>query len=769
VASTAEPAGTPPPSSSGEAAPAATDEPAALAPQASRWARWQAPAAYAGAALISLVAAVFLLGLRDASLRVPFDYAGDSLEFSMTIKAVIEQGWYLTIARLGAPGVLSMHDYPLFDLFHDLLFKVMGWFSDDWGLLLNLDFLAGFPLIAISALAVFRHFRVAYAPALMSAVLYAFLPCRLIKGEGHIHLSNYYQVPLAMLVALWVCGDDPPLFRDGSPGRWPCLDLRRGRSLAAIAIALLTAGTGLYFAFFSAPLILLGGVWASLRRRTPRHALAGLVLVALIVAGLAAQAAPSIAYQRRNSPNEQVGNRSPHEAELFGLKLTQLLLPAPNHRLPALRQLKANYDALSVSEGGESKVISLGLVGAAGFLWLLAILLLGRRPDHRPRDELLVRLAVLSLLAVLIGTLGGFGSLFAFFVTPGIRTYCRIGVLIAFLSFFASALLIERLGAGRQGRTAALAAALLCLGLFDQGTLDAIRPYQAIAEAYRADARFVARIEAAVPPGAMIFQLPYQRFPEAARTRELRMMSYDPLRFYLHSRSVHWSYPTMANRAGDAWTSRVAEEAPATMIETLSDTDFDGIVVDRFGYRDQGAAIEAGLAGVLGPPRLVSDDQRYAWFDLAPHRRAAAASISAEEHARRRDAALHLVHARWGRGFFDDEQDTRGHFHWSSGQSVLEIDNTWDVPRQVEFKTTFVAANPPSVVGFGGELMSGLIEIPPQGAPFSRTLTVPPGRHVVRFGGTGRPAYAPTDPRTLIWRLYDTEIRDLGAGPDGQR
>jgi phosphoglycerol transferase len=716
--------------------------------------------------VVSLAAAVVLLRLRHVNLRAPFEYAGDVVFYSAIVKAIVEQGWYLTITRAGAPGVLQLHDFPMFDLVHNLAFRVMGLFSHDWALLLNLYFLAGFALIAMSALAVLRHFRISYAPALAASVLYAFLPSRLLKGEGHLQLDNFFQVPLAVLVALWLCGDAPPLVRDRGPGRWPGLDLRGRRSVVAIAVCLLTAGTGLYYAFFAGALFALGGAWASLRRRTPRHALAGLMLSGIMAAGLAAQALPTVIYQHRNGANIEIARRGAGEAEFYGLKITQLLLPSGSHRVPALSRLKERYQAGTLPKGGEVEYTTLGFVGAVGFVWLLAIGLLGAQP-RRARDDLLYPLAVLNLLAVLIGTLGGFGSLFAFLITPEIRTYCRIAVIIAFFSLFASALLIERLGAGRAWRTGAMAAMALYLGLYDQVSRQAVRPYASTEAAYNADRQLVSRIEAIVPAGGMIFQLPFLRFPESGAPPG--MLEYDQLRFYLHSRSLRWSYPTIANRAGDAWASHVAGQEPATMIQTLSDTDFAGIVVDRNGYPDQGANLEAGLQRVLGPARLVSDDRRYVFFDLAAYSRAARASLSVEDRERRRQAATHTVYLRWSDGFFGEEKDANGLFHWSSGRAWLEINNSWDSARAVELTTTFAAAQPPLQLRIDSPLLTERIEVPPQGAPLTRTLTVPPGRNLIRVRGDGRPAIAPGDPRTMIWRMNNTAIKDLAAPDAGPR
>src|SRR2546423_10603001 len=176
-----------------------------------RAARLRAWREYALCGAVTWIATWVLLRLWEADLRVPFNYGGDALAFGLVTKSVVDHGWYLTNPHLGAPGVLAMHDFPFFDILHILVWKVMSWFTSDWALIFNGYFLLGFPLVALTSLAVLRHFRVAFGPALVVSVLYAFLPSRVMKGEAHYFLDINYQVPLVVLVALWVFGDDPPL------------------------------------------------------------------------------------------------------------------------------------------------------------------------------------------------------------------------------------------------------------------------------------------------------------------------------------------------------------------------------------------------------------------------------------------------------------------------------------------------------------------------------------------------------------------------------
>jgi len=179
-----------------------------------------------------------------------------------------------------------------------------------------------------------------------------------------------------------------------------------------------------------------------------RNAVAGAALASIVVMGLVANGLPSILYRMHHGPSP-VTDRRAWEAEYFGMKIAQLLLPVDAHRLQALRQLKEQYSA-HAPLSGENGATSLGLVGGVGFLVLLEIVVSGRRQE-RSHNEALRPLAVLNLFAVLLGTIGGFGSLFALLISPQIRTYCRVNVFIGFLSLFAVVLLLDCLRRRRPG------------------------------------------------------------------------------------------------------------------------------------------------------------------------------------------------------------------------------------------------------------------------------------------------------------------------------
>ena len=706
--------------------------------------------AYASAAVAAVVLGVLALRLWRADLRVPFQYHGDVLAFALWVKSVVDNGWYLNTPQVGAPGVLTMHDFPIAETFHLLVFKVMSWFSGDWALLFNLYFLLGFPLITLSALAVFRHFGVRFRPALAGSLLFAFLPSRLIKGETHYFLDIFYQVPLAILVLLWVCGDEPPLVRDGGSSPWFGLEFRRGRTRAAVLICALTSATGVYYAFFAGVLLVLGGAWASLERRTARNLLSGVLLSTVIVAGLALQSLPIVAYHRKHGPNPEVSTREHVESEIYALRIAQLLLPVAGHRVPVLQRLKDDYDR-SAPFRGESSSTSLGIVASAGFLCLLALVLLRARRDPVGSD-VLRRLAVLNFLAVLVATTGGFGSLFALLVTPQIRGYSRMHVFIAFFSLFAVVLLVDELASRRRLLGWLLPLALVLLGLFDQVTPLAVRPYQHVKEEYERDAAFVRRIEGTVPAGSMIFELPYMPFPEAGPQPGQRRADYDVLRPSFHSRTLRWSYPTMLGRWEDAWVKDTAAQPPDKLIARLADAGFGGIFIDRLVYADNGAAIEAALTKELGAAPFLTPERSLLFFDLSAYAKRAHAEVTAAELERRRDLALHPVLVRWLGGCYRPEHGPDGAFRWCAEDASLAIGNDARVAQSVVVHFKAFAAIPPATLTIASDLAPETLRLEGSGASFTRTLSIAPGRHVFGFHCDGAPDRPFSDARKLVWR-----------------
>ncbi|HEX5272559.1 MAG TPA: hypothetical protein VFW33_18805, partial [Gemmataceae bacterium] len=483
-----------------------------------------------------------------------------------------------------------------------LLIKLIGLAARDARLTMNLYYLLTFPLAALAALFVLRRLGVSYPPAFVAAVLFALLPYHFLRSECHLTLSSYFLVPFAILVAVWLYF-----------GRLP-----RRRTLAAVVICLLLSAGGVYYAFFSCALLATAALAAAARLRAWRPVAAGGLLVGLILGGTLANLAPTLLYQRAHGTNAFVAHSQRAGAEIYGLKVTQLVMPITRHRLRPLAKVKEKYNSVAPLVN-ENDMASLGAVAAVGFVVLLARALLRRRPAPRMTDAL----ALLNLAAVLVGTVGGVGSLFSYALLPPIRSYNRLSVYIAFFALALVARGMDRLAARRAGspwkRRAAygLLGLLLALGLLDQ-TSPAYTPNHAALRATHAeDAAFVAAVEARLPAGACVMQLPYVPFPETPAVHG--MQDYDHLRAYLHSHSLRWSYGAVKGREADDWQRRTAAQPAADLVNTLVGAGFRGIYVNRAGFADEGEALVKDLrtAGLAEP--LPSRSGRLLFYDLADY------------------------------------------------------------------------------------------------------------------------------------------------------
>lgn len=571
---------------------------------------------YCAAVILSLGTLVWMMGLWQADLRIPFDYArgGDALFYHMLVKTIADHGWFLTNPNLGAPADLHLHDWLLSDNFPLFLIKLLALFTADSGLILNLYFLLTFPLTTVASLWALRVLKLSDPLAIAGSLLYTFLPAHFLRGESHLLLATYFQVPLLIAVALWISRGEP--LRPAGKVSWRWL---RSKAFAAALISVVAASCNVYYAFFAAFLFCVAGAVAWFRDGGRHLLIAPVVLSGILLATLLVNLTPSFVYAHRHGKTD-VTQRSPGDTEIYGLKLAQLVLPIGGHRLAPLRKARYRYDtSIPALLNNENAASSLGAAGSVGFLVLLATLFGARLPARDPRW--LHHLSLLNLAAFLLATIGGLSSLFAVFVLPQIRAHNRISVFIAFFSLAALAVFLDgacgRIEAASRRRLATWAVALVAtlLGLFDQVPPGVARPPHARNETqYHADAALARELESFLPEGAMIFQLPYVPFPHTPSVH--RMFVYDHFRVHLHSEDLRWSFGAMAGRDADGWQRRVSSEPLGALVQAVAEKGFAGIYVDRFAYPDDGAALLEELTALTSTPAVVSDDERRVFFAL---------------------------------------------------------------------------------------------------------------------------------------------------------
>ncbi len=563
-----------------------------------------------------LGAAVFALVFQpwSARLSVPFSYSnGGDAHFHLTLlKTICETGWYLVNPNLGAPGVMDLHDFPCIETGMVLLGRLLAVFSKDPFIIANVYFAMAFVLILWSALYVLRALGVSDSIAVATSLLYAFAPYHVWHGATHPHLSSYYSIPLAVLVALWLSRGEPVLVGQGA---------RRLPSL--VACVLISLG-GPYYGAFGLYLLAVGGLIGWLRRPDWGRAIDALLPVGLIGFLLAAQLVPHWLYWYRNGANPVASFRPVDSVRLLGLRFYHLLKPVTGHRLPWLRD--PNLEQLRERVGNvlhlyddtyNEAVITapLGVVAGVGFVVLLIVSV--ARPIRIPfmqRVTWLRDLAGLNLAALLLVQSGGLGELIALNLTTKIRAYNRMSIVIAFLSLSTLAVLAQECRSRRWGGRwfPIVLGLVVVLGLSDQIPPGALPDHARDAAMFESDREFVGLIEAALPPDSQIFQLPPNSFPEFGIHFE--MPDYSLFRGYLHSKRLRWSFGALRGRATERWQSSLAPLPAPALVDRLREAGFAGIYVNRRGHQGRGVTLERELTRELGSPLVVSRDGWLSFF-----------------------------------------------------------------------------------------------------------------------------------------------------------
>lgn len=580
-------------------------------------------AALASAVLATLIAWVSL-DLWSLRWDIPLVYSGDALAVASHVKTVMTTGWYESQSALGAPFGQVYHDYPTADNLHFAVAALLGLVLPSWGAVMNVHFLLGFPLAAIAGVWLFRRVGVSPVLATVLAVLYAIAPYHFLRGEGHLFLSWYWVVPLA-LGLVWSVLRGEPLW-GARAGARRGLGHLTGRTGLTAGILVLLASDSAYYAAFT---LILGGVaavaafWVG---RNWRRLLGAVAAAGTIGAVLLINMAPDILYSAIHGANPGALQRTPVESEIYALKLAQLLLPAANHRFGPFAALRGLYDEHYPlpSEGA-----ALGLVGAAGFVALIVVvfLVLARAvlPQRGERTELMGRLGALSfltLLAFLFSTVGGLSTLISF-VTTSLRAWNRMSIVIAALALAAVGLLVDALlarivarrGLAARGRAvAALVAglALLAVGAWDQTPAAEPAARAATVASFDSDAAFARDIEGELQPGAMVFELPYIAFPESPP--EGRALDSDQLRPFLHSDALRFSGGGIRGRADIDGLGDLAALPADDFAAKAADLGYAGVIVDTYAYPD--ARELDRLEEATGAVPLVSDDGRFVFLQF---------------------------------------------------------------------------------------------------------------------------------------------------------
>jgi hypothetical protein len=673
---------------------------------------------------LTLAITIVAFQLRKTNLTTPLAWSGDAIYTQVFIQNYLENGNPHVSDRTGAPFGTDLNDFPVAESVHLAIIRVLALISTDPCWLVNVYYYLGFPLTAATSLLALRTLGIGRLASMIGSVLYAFLPWHYFRF-GHLFLASYYLVPLIILVAVWAC--QGRLAR-GPEGKFPL-----ARWVAAIVIGLLASGGGVYYAFFGCFFLIVAGVACAARERRLTCVIPSILLVAVISTGLLAQIAPALHSQAVLGKNPDVAARQPFETDMYGLRIIYLLMPVRNHQVSILGRLQEIYMTTSPYGPGESGGSALGLVGAAGLVGLVVFFLFN---PARSSESIGHTLGMMTVAGLLLATVTGIAYLFAFFVTPKIRCYNRISIYLAFFSLTAVCVVLSRLLQLARERgpvcyAGAMIGGLLVMagGVIDQTPRPFFRSRPIPPCAATPVREFVAKIEAAAPPNAMILQLPIVSFPEALGV--LGTHCYDHFRPAVYGRSLRWSYGVVRGRYGDAVLATLGRAPLEQQVEQAALMGFSGIHLDRAGYPGRGEAAVAQLRQMLNVEPIVCDNGRDVYFDLRhwvgqTRQHQGPTSWGERELDVRNPTEVSL----WAGStpFNPNDPDRRRLF--LKGAGAFELYNPLDTPRAVTLRYDVVAPGATETeLRLAGDLLNQSQAVGPTLGEVKHHVVVPPGKH----------------------------------------
>ena len=598
------------------------------------------------------------------SWRVPTDYYGDAHESLARLKAAAE-GDVLplraqVISRLGAPFGAHWNAYPAPD---KPLMLGLGGAVHALGLFAaaNLGLLLAQVTAALAFYFVARWLRCRWEWAAAGALLFAYTYHTFHRGLAHISLVFTWTVPLGLL-AVWLVADSRRL-QWRRPGAWVCL---------AAALALGTANP--YNLFFWLQLMAWALVWQWLRGRRDANLQIGLATMAVSLAAFALAHAETWLYVETPDALPLLA-RNYGGTEVYALKAAEMFIPPPFHHWDWLAFFGQRYARWSVWRG-EVFLPYLGLAGIAGFVWLMIVTLRQVAARRAPPRS---ALAIAWILGYAM--LGGITNLLALFAEFQVfRATNRAAIFISAIVLFFLVMRLSRWSMRwpawqRMGAAALLAA----IGVFEQlPRPDSAQETAALAAEVRADEQFGAAMEAALPAGAMVFQLPVLGFPEVKPPYHLG--DYDHFRPYLATEELRFSYGAAKGRSRSRWQRELEGLATPELVRHLEAHGFAAIYVNRRGYEDGGAKLLRELSALGYPTRIEAADGNQLLVPLKPSQEAApplAAGMT------------------YGQGW---HQMLEEGWHWAFDDAALSYFNPFSEPIKVDLKLTVVGATPREVV-----------------------------------------------------------------------
>lgn len=468
------------------------------------------------------------------------------------------------IPELGAPGGANWNDYPITEefpfYFQGLMGMVFGLFAG-----LNLSLLIGHLLAAGVFYGVARYSGGDRKWSFVGALGFGLAPFIFAQSPHHITVAWVWHIPLFLPVWRWMA--------TGAGIR-----LWSRRFWIAAGVAFLAGTQNVYYTNIFCQLTLLGGLLVFFRTRSISALAAcfGIIFAAALAFGL--MNLDTFTYRFVHGPNTGIVVREYKWLEIYGLKIVDLLIPPITHRSDLLAGFAFQHRSAAPLQDEGSYLGILGLL-SLGLLVVASAAAVVRKQYARIPFE-----AWQVSWILLVFTTGGLNAIAGALGFTMFRTGCRYSVVILAIVLLFAVLRMSALPL-RRGLAALLAILAAAVVVWDQVPRPpSAKESEAIAFQIDSDRELVEKLEAALPRGAMVFQLPIMDFPESP----VRGLSpYDHLRPYLFSKSLRFSFGSMKGREDTLWQKELEKLPLEGAVAKLREMGFRAILINRNGFPDR--------------------------------------------------------------------------------------------------------------------------------------------------------------------------------------
>jgi hypothetical protein len=515
-----------------------------------------------------------------AAWQTPLEYLsepekGDALSLLAAVKAA-RDGHYapsvlINIPQLGAPFEGNWNDYPITE-------KPLLWLAGILARIIGLFAAANFAvmfaqvLAALSLYAAGRLLGVSWPWAFAGALVFAFSTYAFAHGLYHLTVLYYWHIPLCLVVCEWVLRGEGIRFGDR-------------RFFFALVVAAVTGIQHVYYTAVFVQFLAWGGL-VQMWRHGWRSVLPAVVLIVTAVAAFALMNVNTFAYHFLHGPNDDAFSRDYKWLEVYGLKLVDMVIPPPDHRVPWLAAWAAHHmKEVLLSPGEEPPADYLGIAGLAALGWLVVVSIRRLLEGKRVPLE-----AWLILWLVLEGGVGGLNGILGTMGLTLFRTTTRYTIFILAIVLLFAARRLSQINLRNKFVMPAAAGLVALLALADQTPpIVSADDLAATARDVTNDRDFARALDARLVPGGMVFQVPVMDFPEGPVHG---IGAYDHLRLYLYSDSLRFSFGSDKGRPRAAWQKTVFQTPFPQALVLLQDSGFGAIYVNRNGFKDHGAQME---------------------------------------------------------------------------------------------------------------------------------------------------------------------------------